>query len=56
MDGNAFLIKKRSSSFPKKNGKKYYLIIYSTFIRVYIDDMLICFDNEKDHEEHLNTS
>ena len=28
---------------------------YSAFITVYIDDMLICFDNEKDHEKHLNT-
>ena len=27
---------------------------YSTFIIVYIDDMLICFDNEKDHEKYLN--
>ena len=28
---------------------------YSAFIIVYIDDMLICFDNKKDHENHLNT-
>ena len=27
---------------------------YSSFIIVYIDGMLICFDNEKDHEKHLN--
>ena len=27
---------------------------YSYFIIVYIDDMLICSDNEKDHEKHLN--
>ena len=27
---------------------------YSAFIIVYIDDMLICSDNEKDHENHLN--
>ena len=27
---------------------------YSSFIIVYIDDMLICSDNEKDHEKHLN--
>ena len=27
---------------------------YSAFIIVHIDDMLICFDNEKDHENHLN--
>ena len=28
---------------------------YSTIIIVYIDDMLICSENEKDHEKHLNT-
>ena len=28
---------------------------YSNFIIVYIDDMLICSDNEKDQENHLNT-
>ena len=27
---------------------------YSSIIIVYIDDMLICSDNEKDHEKHLN--
>ena len=27
---------------------------YSAFIIVYIDDMLICSDNEKDNEKHLN--
>ena len=27
---------------------------YSSFIIVYIDDMLICSNNEKDHERHLN--
>ena len=27
---------------------------YSSFIIVYIDDSLICYDNEKDHEKHLN--
>ena len=27
---------------------------YSSFIVVYINDMLICSDNEKDHEKHLN--
>ena len=27
---------------------------YSSFIIVYIDDMLICSDNEKDHEKHLD--
>ena len=28
---------------------------YLAFIIIYIDDMLICSDNEKDHEKHLNT-
>ena len=28
---------------------------YSDFIIIYIDDMLICSNNEKDHEKHLNT-
>ena len=27
---------------------------YSSFLIVYIDDMLIYYDNEKDHEKHLN--
>ena len=27
---------------------------YSSFRIVYINDMLICSDNEKDHEKHLN--
>ena len=27
---------------------------YSSFIIVYIDDMLVCYDNEKNHEKHLN--
>ena len=27
---------------------------YSSFIIAYIDDMLICSDDEKDHEKHLN--
>ena len=27
---------------------------YLSFIVVYIDDMLICSDNEKDNEKHLN--
>ena len=29
---------------------------YPTFIIEYIDDILICFENEKDREKHLNTS
>ena len=28
---------------------------YSKFVIVYIDDILICSDNEKDNENHLNT-
>ena len=28
---------------------------YSDFIIVYINDILICSSNEKDHEKHLNT-
>ena len=28
---------------------------YLVFIIVYIDEMLICSDNEKDHEKYLNT-
>ena len=31
------------------------LFDYSAFIIVYIDDMLICSDNEIDHENYLNT-
>ena len=27
---------------------------YSSFIIVYIDDMLICSDNEKDHKKYFN--
>ena len=27
---------------------------YSNFIIVYIDDILICFENEDDHEKHLD--
>ena len=27
---------------------------YSSFIIVYIDDMLFCSNNEKDHKKHLN--
>ena len=29
---------------------------YSSFIIVYIDDMLICSNNENNHEKHLNIS
>ena len=27
----------------------------SAFVTIYIDDLLICSDNEKDHEKHVNT-
>ena len=27
---------------------------YSTFLIVYIDDILVCSENEKDHEKHLD--
>ena len=27
---------------------------YPTFIIVYIDDILFCYENEKDHEKHLD--
>ena len=42
---------------PQKFLRKMDKIFYdnSAFIIVYIDDMLICFDNRKDHEKHLNT-
>ena len=29
------------------------LLEYSKFTIVYIDDILICFDNKKDHEKYL---
>ena len=38
--------------FQRKMDKR--LSDYSYFITVYIDDMLIYSDNEKDHEKHLN--
>ena len=53
MDGNAFRIKKMLLKFSKEKLIKYSLII-SAFIIVYIDDILICSNNEKDHEKHLN--
>ena len=52
MDSNAFWIEKCSSSFQRKMDKIF--SDYSSFIIVYIDDMLICSDNEKDHEKHLD--
>ena len=53
IDGNAFWIKKCSSNFQRKMYE--ILSNYSALIIVYIDDILICSDNEKDHEKYLNT-
>ena len=48
-----FGLKNASQVFQRKIDKIF--SDYSTFIIVHIDDMLICSDNEKDHENHLNT-
>ena len=47
-----FGLKNAPQIFQRKMDK--ILSDYSDFIIVYIDDMLICSDNEKDHENHLN--
>ena len=47
-----FGLKNAPQIFHRKMDK--ILFDYSTFIIVYIDNMLICSDNEKDHEKHLN--
>ena len=47
-----FGLKNASQNFQRKMDK--ILFEYSKFIILYIDDILICFDNEKDHEKHLN--
>ena len=47
-----FRLKNSPQVFQRKNDKIF--SNYLAFIIVYIDDMLICFDNEKDHEKHLN--
>ena len=41
---------------PQVFQRKIYKILsnYSYFIIVYINDMLICSDDEKNHEKHLN--
>ena len=52
MDGNAFWIKNAPQVFERKIDKLF--SDYSTLIIVYIDNKLICSDNEKDHEKHLN--
>ena len=48
-----FGLKNASQIFQRKIDK--ILSDYSNFIIVYIDDILICSSNEKDHENHLNT-
>ena len=48
-----FGLKNTPQVFQRKMDK--ILSDYSSFIIVYIDDMLICSDNKKDHEKHLNT-
>ena len=48
-----FGLKNAPQIFQRKMNK--ILSDYSTFIIVYIDDILICSENEKDHEKHLNT-
>ena len=48
-----FGLKNAPQVFQRKMDK--ILSDYSTFIIVYIDDMLIRSDYEKDHEKHLNT-
>ena len=47
-----FGLKNAPQVFQRKKNK--ILSDYSSFIIVYIDDMLICSDNEKDHENHLD--
>ena len=47
-----FGLKNAPQIFQRKMDK--ILFDYSNFIIVYIDVMLICSDNEKDHENHLN--
>ena len=47
-----FEFKNAHQVFQRKMNK--ILSDYSAFIIVYIDDMIICSDNEKYHEKHLN--
>ena len=47
------LLKNAPQIFQRKMDK--ILSDYSTFIIVHIYDILICFENEKDHEKPLNT-
>ena len=47
-----FGLKNAPQVFQRKMDKIFF--DYSSFIIVYIDNMLICLDNEKDHEKHLN--
>ena len=48
-----FGLKNAPQIFQRKMDK--ILFDYLTFIIVYIDDILTCSENEKDHEKHLNT-
>ena len=48
----SFEFKNAPQVFQRKMDKIFF--DYSAFIIVYIDDILICSDNEKDHEKHLN--
>ena len=48
-----FRLKNAPQVFQRKMDKIFY--DYSAFIIVYIDDMLIYSNNEKDHEKYLNT-
>ena len=47
-----FGLKNTPQIFQRKMDK--ILSDYSSFIIVYIDDMLICSNNEKNREKHLN--
>ena len=48
-----FGLKNVPQIFQRKKDK--ILSDYSDFIIVYINDILICFGNEKNHEKYLNT-
>ena len=47
-----FGLKNAPQNFQRKMDK--ILFEYSNFIIVYIDDIFICFENEEDHEKHLD--
>ena len=48
----SFGLKNTPQNFQRKMDKIFYE--YSNFIIVYIDDILICFENEDDHEKQLD--